>query len=189
MSESIDVAALRTTRINAVLDEVHSESERASVILASAEMDRALRALLEEFFLPPNQCSGKYGFTLFGPEEPAGTLSARIELSYRAGLIPEWCQKEAHILRRVRNEFAHQSLGYSFASSPTRELMSSLSIAGQLQAHATKADFPLEYWQDPKNVFAITAGFVIAEIDCAYLNLLEGNPKKPELCQRGLNFK
>jgi uncharacterized protein (TIGR03067 family) len=118
--ESAVDAAKLNFRIEAVATEVEAESERAAVTLAVAEIDQALRDLLESFVLPPSAASKKYGLTLFGQDEPAGTLSARIELAYRLGLIPAWCQRDAHVLRRVRNEFAHKTLGYTFASSPPR---------------------------------------------------------------------
>ena len=88
-------------RIEAVATEVEAESDRSAVILmAVAEIDQALRDLLDSFVLPPSAASKKYGFTLFGQDELAGTLSARIELAYRLGLIPAWCQRETHVLRR-----------------------------------------------------------------------------------------
>ena len=188
MSQSTEVSQNRSDRLNAVMDELHSESDRASVILGIAEIDHALRDLLEAFFVAPSQSSKKYGFTLFGPDEPAGTLSARIELSYRAGLIPEWCQREAHILRRIRNEFAHKSLGHTFNSSPTRELVQSLSLAAELQANTSTEDFPDDFWSNPKNLFALSAGMVTAEIVCAHQNVLDGNTRRPEACIRGVSF-
>ena len=188
MSQPTEASQHRSDRLNAVMDEVHSESDRASVILGLAEIDQVLRGLLEAFFLAPSQSSKKYGFTLFGPDEPAGTLSARIELSYRAGLIPEWCQKEAHILRRIRNEFAHKSLGHSFNSSPTRELVQSLALAAELQATTSSEEFRDDFWSNPKNLFAVSVGMVTAEIVCAHQNVLDGNVRRPEACVRGVSF-
>lgn len=109
-------------RLETALEELQRESDRAAVILATAEIDQALRELLEAFFLPPSATSKKYGFTLFSPDAVAGTLSARIELAYRSGLIPNWCQYEAHVIRKIRNEFAHRTAGYSFAQSPAATL-------------------------------------------------------------------
>ena len=188
MSKHTDIAAIRNERINAVMDEMDKESDRACVILALAEIDQVLRDLLEAFFIPPSQSSKKYGLTLFGPDEPAGTLSARIELSYRSGLIPEWCQKEAHILRRIRNDFAHKPLGHTFASSPTRELVQSLALPAALQAHTTEQEFQADFWSDPKNVFSVSAGMVAAEVVCAHQNVVDGNTRKIEPCANVISF-
>src|SRR5437899_2802276 len=99
--------ARKTRDINDVLEAVGCENPRAAAIVLGAELDWALRDVLESYFLPANSVSQKYGLSLFGPDEAAGSFSARIELAYRAGLIPDWCQRELHLIRKVRNEFAH----------------------------------------------------------------------------------
>ncbi len=185
---AVDAAKLNL-RIEAVASEVEGESERAAVILGVAEIDQALRDLLESFFLPPSAASKKYGFTLFGQDEPAGTLSARIELAYRAGLIPAWCQREAHVLRRIRNEFAHKTLAYTLASSPARELLLTLEMPKRTQAAAKRGEFPRNYWKKPKNLFAVSALAVVAEIVSAHSNVLDQQTTPIQPCKRRVRFE
>jgi DNA-binding MltR family transcriptional regulator len=168
-----------THRVNEVLDESYRAPDRSAVILATAEIDQTLRELLEAYFIAPSKTSKKYGFSLFGPDEPGGSFSSRIELCYRSGLISEWCQREAHILRKIRNEFAHKTLGYTFNSSPARELIQALDAPAQLKAKAKKGDYARGYWGKPRNLFAISAGMVLTEIVCAKLNVLDGETLVP----------
>jgi DNA-binding MltR family transcriptional regulator len=176
-------------RIEAVATEVEAESDRSAVILAVAEIDQALRDLLDSFVLPPSAASKKYGFTLFGQDEPAGTLSARIELAYRLGLIPAWCQRETHVLRRIRNEFAHKTFGYTFASSPASELLLTLEIPKRTRAAAKRGDFSRNYWQKPKNLFAISALAVVAEVVSAHCNVLDEQTTPIQPCRRRVRFE
>ena len=185
MSQSEDIIS---KRMNDVIDETHQAPDRSAVILATAEIDQTLRELLEAYFLGPSATSKKYGFSLFGPDEPAGSFSARIELSFRAGLVSEWCQKEAHLLRRIRNEFAHKTLGYSFKSSPVRELVQALDVPVQLKAKAEKGDYPRGYWSNLRNLFAVSAGIVLAEVVCARLNVTDGKVVVPTLRTNKVNF-
>ena len=183
----VDTDALNA-RIEAVKLEVETESDRAAVILAVAEIDQSLRYLLESFFVAPSATSKKYGFSLFGPDEPAGTLSARIEFAYRCGLIPAWCQQEAHLIRRIRNEFAHKTIGYSFSSSPARDLLAALQVPKHTRASAQKGDFPRNYWSKPKNLFALSAIAVVSEIVCAHSNVLDKQTKPLKPCRSILKF-
>ena len=177
-----------TQRLAALQDELEHESDRAAVVLATAELDEALRRLLLAFFLPPSATSKKYGFTLFGNDEAAGTLSARIELTYRLGLMPPWWQREAHLLRKIRNEFAHQSIGYSFTSSPARELVGQLEIPKKLMNTASKGAFPRNFWKKPKNHFTIAAMIVTTEVVTTHGNVQDGHLDRPKPCGRKVFF-
>lgn len=54
-------------RIEAVATEVEAESDRSAVILAVAEIDQALRDLLDSFVLPPSAASKKYRLYVVRP--------------------------------------------------------------------------------------------------------------------------
>jgi len=49
-----------------------------------------------------------------GANAPLGTFSARIELAYRIGEINATLARALHLIRKIRNDFAHNVSGCSF---------------------------------------------------------------------------
>jgi DNA-binding MltR family transcriptional regulator len=94
--------------------EFQNESDRASVILAAALLDSALEVLLKAFLAPSSNAED----TLFdGTNAPLGTFSGRIEMAYRLQLIDAAFARNLHLVRRIRNDFAHNISGCTFADS------------------------------------------------------------------------
>lgn len=174
---------VETRRLNRLIEEVGKESDRAAVILVAAELDICVRECLEAFFVEPSSTSNKYGFTLFGPDEAAGTFAARIELAYRSGLIAEWCQRELHVIRRLRNRFAHEALGFSLQSSEATNLIKQLNIPVRL-SKADSDEFNGQFWEDPRQVMATAGGVLLAELICIRNNLVTGVDPRLERCER-----
>jgi len=73
---------------------------------------------LDKYLLPPR--SKKYQKAL------AGNFYSRIELVYRLGLIHPLFHNELHLIRDIRNEFAHKTLGVNFENPKVIELTSKL---------------------------------------------------------------
>ena len=69
-------------------------------------MDDTLNQILEKYLLPPR--AKKHQKAL------AGNFYSRIELVYRLGLIHPVFHNELHLIRDIRNEFAHKTLGVNF---------------------------------------------------------------------------
>lgn len=80
------------------------ESERASVIVAAARIDVDLEKLLKRVLL---RSSGRTD-DLFESDRALGTFSAKISISYRIGLIDKEFEHALHLLRKMRNDFAHR---------------------------------------------------------------------------------
>lgn len=94
--------------------EFKDESDRASVILAAAMLDAALEAVLKAFLMPTSAADD----SLFeGGNAPLGTFSSRIELCYRLGLLDACHARNFHLVRKLRNDFAHNITGCTFADS------------------------------------------------------------------------
>lgn len=68
---------------------------------------RLLQAVLID---SPNRNDG-----LFHADRPLGYFRAKISLAHRLGLIESPVEKALHILRRVRNDFAHSTASASLA--------------------------------------------------------------------------
>src|SRR2546423_1294633 len=98
-------------------EEFAKETDRASVILATAMLDQALETLLRAYLVPTDSTDDKL---LDGAYAPLSSFSARIDMTYRIGLISGRLCRDLHIIRRIRNEFAHNVTGCEFAASSVR---------------------------------------------------------------------
>jgi hypothetical protein len=100
-----------------------AESDRACVVLVAARLDELLHQALSAHLLPPPTRDDN----LLDSDRALGTFSSRIDACYRLGLIDaEFC-RALHLLRRIRNEFAHESSDSSLEKSPHRERILQLS--------------------------------------------------------------
>ncbi len=98
------------------------ESERASVILAVARIDSDLEKLLKHVLYPKSSSSDN----LFDSERPLSAFSAKIALAGRLGVIDDELESALHILRRIRNEFAHEIEASTLSSDRNRDRLAEL---------------------------------------------------------------
>lgn len=80
------------------------ESERATVILAAARLDSDLEALLRHVLVPHPGGNDP----IFEGDRMLGTFSAKIAMAHRLGVIDGDFEHALQILRKIRNDFAHQ---------------------------------------------------------------------------------
>jgi DNA-binding MltR family transcriptional regulator len=78
------------------------ESDRAAAVLAPAYLDALLDDLLREFLRETKAVDN-----LLSPSRPLGTYSARIDLVHALGFVSDETQRDLHLIRKIRNEFAH----------------------------------------------------------------------------------
>jgi len=102
---------------NKFANEFKTESDRAAVILGAAKLDILLYQLLKQVLLPTP--SGRD--ELLDQDEPVSTFSARINLAHRLGLISPELANALHLVRRIRNSFAHELSGVSLDSGAQRD--------------------------------------------------------------------
>lgn len=103
--------------------EFDRESDRASVILAAALLDSALETLLKTRLVPSATANDTL---LDGAYAPISSFSARIDLAYRIGLISAKLSRDLHLIRKIRNNFAHNVSGASFEDSAVRNRVQEL---------------------------------------------------------------
>lgn len=80
-----------------------NETDRGCALMAAAFLDELLIELLQNF-LVDDQKSFK---ELFSGTGGLSTFASRIELSYLLGLIPVNAKRDLHLIRKIRNKFAH----------------------------------------------------------------------------------
>lgn len=102
--------------------ELHRETDRGLPLVGAALIDEKLSESLRAFF-----CAAPSSARLLdGANAPLGSFSARIEACQALGLIDELEYSEIHLIRKVRNAFAHAKHGMDFSNPRVKGLCSSL---------------------------------------------------------------
>ena len=124
--------------------QLEHESERGTVIVSAALMDEALEDLIKAKLVPSPE---KEDELFVGAYATLGNFSAKIDFAYRLGLIGLSTRNSLHLIRKLRNDFAHSSLKESFESnrvkSRVRELFKlNKDLLDFIWAVAKKRDHP-----------------------------------------------
>lgn len=97
---------------------LRSESVRGSVIVASAISDDILKQILSARLL---KCDEKTDNLLDGANAPIGNMATRIDLCHRTACISSNTRNSLHLLRKLRNDFAHLSKPINFDDQSVRD--------------------------------------------------------------------
>lgn len=99
-----------------IFEMYHSETDRGAAIVAASLFDNLLERILRGSMISNTKAKFFEGYG------PMASLSAKIELARFLGLIGRGQHHSLHVIRKVRNAFAH-SLDHelSFESSPVRD--------------------------------------------------------------------
>lgn len=85
------------------LDELNKESPRGKVLISTGYLEQMLKDILVSFLMEDKVVDDLFE----GGNAPLGTFSARAKLSYTLGLISEAEFHDIDLIRRIRNDFAH----------------------------------------------------------------------------------
>lgn len=112
-----DVVELRVT--------LTDETDRGCALMASAYIDHELGKLLRLHLVENKTVIDD----LFGHNGPLGTFSSRINLAYSLGLIPADISRDLHLLRKIRNDFAHNPKKFGFEKPEIKSRCEELKFA------------------------------------------------------------
>jgi DNA-binding MltR family transcriptional regulator len=131
-------------------DQFAKETDRAKVILAAAILDEALSVLLRTHLVA---CAAANDDLFDGSTAPLAAFSSRIDFAYRVGLISRRMCRDLHLVRKIRNDFAHNVSGCDFDSSSVRnrivELKKSFSeLTAEAEGLETFGDNPRGHFQN-----------------------------------------
>lgn len=99
------------------------ESDRGCVIFGAALLEDKLELLLRSYCRQDPQIIKQVVAPLFQGYAPLSTFSAKIQVSFALGLIPERVFKSLNLLRKLRNQFAHDKDIVSFQSNTYQPLL------------------------------------------------------------------
>jgi hypothetical protein len=107
----------------AVLNELRTQNDRGMAITAGATVEHALQLAIEAKWPAMSKTRRD---EVFGDNSPLGTFSAKIIVACAMGLIHDTTTIRLHIMRRIRNEFAHDMKPINFASERPLKLCQKL---------------------------------------------------------------
>lgn len=116
-ARKIDTAYIQ--HFDEFISQFKSESDRAALILAVSKIDYSLYQLIKRFLIPNANSKDE----LLDPDEngPLSAFSARINLCYRLGIITSEFVSVLHMIRKTRNDFAHQVSTAKLDDAPHRD--------------------------------------------------------------------
>ena len=92
--------------------EFENESDRSAAVLAGGYLDHLLGDLIATaMVVGPKEVDD---LLYADGQGPLGTFRARVDTAYCMGLISKDEYRDLHLIRKIRNDFAHELIGLSF---------------------------------------------------------------------------
>lgn len=128
------------------------ETDRGAAVLAGSHIENFLGLYLRSFMVDQS-LSDK----IFGADGSLCTFSQRIDFAGAFGFLPQPLCAELHLIRKIRNYFAHHPKNACFSLSPVREWVASLRSTMEVELGEGKT-FKLD---DPRTAYLVSAGMFI----------------------------
>ena len=156
---------------------VAAESDRAAVILSAAFLDSALELLLKAFLVP---CAASTDPLFDSVSAPFGDFSGRIEAAYRLGLIEPTFARALHLIRKIRNDFAHNITGCTFADSSVMSRLTELAKCMEL----SKADLNMRshFREGTRGDFELSVSYLQWNLHCTVERITPLNSNYASSC-------
>ncbi|WP_226661688.1 hypothetical protein [Microbulbifer aggregans] len=172
------------------VEEFSNESDRAAVILGAAKLDELLYQLVKARLIPD---SGGRDELLDG-DGPLGTYSSRISMAFRLGLITaEFC-RALHLIRRIRNSFAHEIAGCTLETGAHADRVRELArpfLHLDFCVQFRKLLFTSEHREGPSTNFRVVLAIISANLERLILDIapLESSGAQPLISAGMLEYK
>jgi mannitol operon repressor len=124
------------------LDDLNAESSRGRAMIAAAYLDELLKRVLLGYMRDVPEAKD----LVTGHHAPLGTFDARIEACFALGLINDEERSELKLIRRIRNDFAHDPkarFNDQSIADRCRNLKFRVPGNGQPEGHFASAAVPL----------------------------------------------
>lgn len=95
-------------RIDMAANVVGTESHRGAIVFAASLADESLASLVKSKFRSDEWSTKNVVQPMFEGYGPLASFSSRINYAYAAGLICREAFDALHLLRKLRNDFAHE---------------------------------------------------------------------------------
>ena len=140
------------------IGEFGKETDRASVILAAAMLDDLLCEILKVRLIP---CSNSSDALFDNSNAPLANFSSRIEMGYRLGLITHRFARDLHLVRKIRNSFAHDVSGCHFSDMQVRNRVAALEQSMEVNIAGLAETLDR---RNPREMFSYMCGFMLWQL-------------------------
>lgn len=114
-----------TRRHFAIQEEIASQSDRGAALVAAAYVEERLRAAIRALCTDTIADAKDGGDTvearLFEGNGAVATFSAKINVGFAMGFFGPVTLRDLHLVRKIRNHFAHEVSSVSFADAPVSD--------------------------------------------------------------------
>lgn len=126
----------------ALVQEIENQTDRGAAIVGAAWVEEELYAAAKSFLEQDNKAWDR----LFRKSGPLSSFSAKIDLARLLGIISAVIASDLHIIRDVRNEFAHSvldrnNLAPSFSAPHIKDKCLALRCVEHEKHHDPRAAF------------------------------------------------
>jgi DNA-binding MltR family transcriptional regulator len=87
------------------IEHFESSADRSTAIVGAANLDETLRDAIRSRLIA--RLSRKDEDRIFRDNGPLATFSAKIDVAYALGIVGKRSRGDLHLIRKIRNEFAH----------------------------------------------------------------------------------
>lgn len=135
-----------------MLDLFKGETDRGAAVLAGSYVENFLG-----IFLQACMVDASLSDRIFGSSGSLSTFSQRVDFAQAFGFLPKPLCADLHLIRKIRNHFAHHPKEASFKSSPVREWVASLHASKETVVGDGKT-FKLD---DERTAYLVSVGMVM----------------------------
>jgi DNA-binding MltR family transcriptional regulator len=152
---------MKSLDVELFLKDTLQENDRTCAIVSVSFLDTLLTKLLRCAFPPATSQREKIVNELLAALGPLATFAARIKMVFLLNLIDEVDYHNLNVLRKIRNEFAHEFGLVSFDTPPISDLVGNLKPGG---THVEPYEEYLRAWgeassnSDDKSLDALMEG-------------------------------
>lgn len=154
------------------VNDISKENDRAAVIISSAKLDLQLYQIIQKFLLPCPSSKDE----LLDNEGPLSSFNSRINFVHRAGLIHADMAKALHLIRKIRNSFAHELSNVSLTTGSHADRVKELCAPFRNTIFYEK--YKKEYFENDVTQsanFKMVVAVISARLDAVYNNLIPLN--------------
>lgn len=124
-------------------DELRHSSDRAAAIVGASILEEFLTLMIEIYlvpevtdeskFDPESECYPNTPDSLLGRSKPLNSFCAKIDMCYRLGLIGYRSRHDLHVIRDIRNDFAHNLRECNFEEESIKHKVENLVKSHDLE--------------------------------------------------------
>jgi len=119
-----------------LLEEFSKETDRAAVILTSSLIENTLTTLLKNYLI---QISTRNDELFDGPTALLSNFNSKIQFTYRLGLISQKFAHDLNIIRKIRNDFAHNIYGSNLEEGVVKNRLTTLIYSSDILENQKEA--------------------------------------------------